>query len=49
MTYWEVDYSIFSSIIFDDIPEPTVDEEERFQAGLDTLHLQPRLRGHKGK
>ena len=49
MLYYEVDYSIFSRVNLDDIPEPTVEERERFKAGLDTLRLQPTRRYLQGK
>ena len=43
MLYSEDDHSIFSSMIIGHIPEPTLDQRERFQAALNTLRLQPML------
>ena len=41
MLYSEDDLSILSSMIIGPMPEPTLDQIERFQAALNTLHLQP--------
>lgn len=43
MLYSYDDHSIFSSMIIDHIPEPTLDQRELFQAALNTLRLQPML------